>query len=470
MKYIPLLLLLTALGCRSQRHYSDPVAVFMNKEEGHVKRWAAIKQSEQEASSDPRRIAALKRLIYETGYPAEYSNYAIDELIRLNEADARAFLSKTVVLIKDWDTLEHLFNTAVKRGWKDYVPALVRNYAQTTPVYKDGDRPERAAIAALRPDKSVDEVILEVFTSDTLDPTQRAAAWQLIYRLNPDHARLVALLSKLDASAGSRDATIADLRAAAVDLKIVPNNVETTTWLRMIRTEPYAGYWKAAAAAVAAAGPEQQINLQLRHLPILIYYHRTNPALLSRSRDSLLSEISTYISSQEHHVKGPTYDGPMEDYPQEFRAWQSKLAWGDLMTMRMVSQIMKDPRITSEWFAQGDADAKDKSTEYGGLIRLDETGKPLVMIYKPMIRKHDLIYYPPKELVTDAYTALAHFHFHAQEYKNRQYAGPGLGDMDRTAKRQQFNGLVLTFIDQNKINVDYYGYPDVVVDMGIIRR
>jgi hypothetical protein len=77
---------------------------------------------------------------------------------------------------------------------------------------------------------------------------------------------------------------------------------------------------------------------------------------------------------------------------------------------------------------------------------------------------------PPKELVTDGYTALAHYHFHAQSYGNAKFAGPGIGDMERIARTQQFNGLVLTFIDKNRLNVDLYFRPDVVIDLGTVVR
>jgi hypothetical protein len=64
---------------------------------------------------------------------------------------------------------------------------------------------------------------------------------------------------------------------------------------------------------------------------------------------------------------------------------------------------------------------------------------------------------------------LAHYHFHAQEYKNSEFAGPGKGDID-TADRLDFNFLVFTFIDEKTLNVDFYQPGGVVVDLGTIKR
>ena len=54
-----------------------------------------------------------------------------------------------------------------------------------------------------------------------------------------------------------------------------------------------------------------------------------------------------------------------------------------------------------------------------------------------------------------------------KKYRNGDHAGPGMGDKNY-ATNTRANCLVLTFINENTMNVDYYRHTDVVVDLGTI--
>lgn len=474
MVYVKLMMAATVLmltGCATApKHYEDPIAVMMDRTQSHRARWGAVKQAEAEMFRDPKRIAALQKLVWVRGYPVDYSNYAVDQLIAIDEAEAKKFLASAIIICRDWDTINHIIDTAVERQWVDFVPALVRNYALTTQVYRDADRPERKAIEKLKPGVPVEQVVMRVFAEGTdASITQRAAAWDLLNRLtdDPDHpAKLIAALNAIEA----KDPLVADLQAGARELGIVPDSMETVTWLQMLRTPLYGSFWQTARGVAGKLNDEQRHHLELRHLPMLVYISHAQPSLLSASHAELRDRVFGFTESQEHHLKGPTYDGPMDEHPQSFRESESKLCWADLLTLAAVSGWMNDRAMVDRWFAGADADVADNTTEFGGLVLMDKNYGAYPQLYKPMMRRHDLIYYAPKELVLDAYTALAHFHYHAQKYKNRQYAGPGIGDMKRTARTQRFSALVLTFIDRDTLNVDYYQPEDVVIDMGTIRR
>jgi hypothetical protein len=311
----------------------------------------------------------------------------------------------------------------------------------------------------------MEQVIIDIFKSggDT-DIRQRVAAWALLHRLLDDKGRLVEVLSQVQTD----DPLLSDLKAAAMELGVVPDSMETVTWLRIIRAD--SAYWAAARTAVEKLGPEQRHGLELRHLPVLVYAGDTMPQSLQTSREELISQITHAIGRQEHFLKGPTYDGPMDEHPQQFRQWREALSWGDLLVTDVMLQLIASDRLARAWFAHADKDRVDTTTEYGGLVRRDSKGEPYVHAYSPMIRRHDLKYIPPKEVVTDGYQALAHYHFHAQEHHNSRFAGPGIGDLERIARTQQFNGLVLTFVDENRLNVDLYFRPEVVIDLGTLRR
>ena len=72
-------------------------------------------------------------------------------------------------------------------------------------------------------------------------------------------------------------------------------------------------------------------------------------------------------------------------------------------------------------------------------------------------------------MILHLYTAIAHYHFHAQQHKNAAYAGPGDGDL-ALADRLHFNFLVFTYIDANRLNADLYLPGATIIDLGTIRR
>ena len=277
---------------------------------------------------------------------------------------------------------------------------------------------------------------------------------------------MLALLKQMPAG----DSLTADLRAAADELSIVPDNFETVTWLRVIRGEAYQSFWRESVATVNRLSDAQRDGLQLRHLPVLNYLAKFDPGVLSRSSQQLTADLLARLATQTHYLKGPTYDGPMENHPQVIQQWLDRPVWADLATIHLMMQLMNQPHLRAAWFEQADRDVQERLTELGGLVRVADNGAAIATVYAPMMRKHNWAYYPPAKLVTDAYTALAHYHFHAQEHDNAYYSGPGLGDLERTAATQQFNGLVLTFTDKDHMNVDYYQFGDVVVDLGTIAR
>ena len=72
-------------------------------------------------------------------------------------------------------------------------------------------------------------------------------------------------------------------------------------------------------------------------------------------------------------------------------------------------------------------------------------------------------------LIQRMYTGLAHYHFHAHQLSNADYAGPGPGDLG-FVDRLRTSAVVFTFLDRDTLGVDYYHSGGVIVDLGVIRR
>lgn len=463
--FVALLCCGAAVGCESTpTTFDDPNAVFFDNTLAHSKRWAAAKQAKAEQPTSPERIKTLQKVVWMRGHGEDFSNYGVDELVTIDEAAAKDFLADAIILVQDWRTINHILDIAVERNWVDFVPAIVRLFAKTTPAYTDDKRPERAALAKLRPDTPVEEVILEVFVdAKNMEPRQRAAAWQLMNRLTTDKPRLMDRLMAIEAN----DPLVVDLQASARDLGIIPDNLETVTWLQVLRLNP--AFWEKAKTSMATLRPQQKRGMKLRHIATVTYLADKAPDVLKLTHVELYERVRARDRSQKHYLKSTTFDGGAVDYPQSLHDWKTKLAWGDLAAIHAATMWMNDPGVVEQWFKQAHADHKDTTTEYGGLMLPNKNGRAYPQLYKPVTRLSDRKFVAPKTMIFDAYTALAHYHYHAQSTTNQKHAGPGRGDM-KFAARHQNNNFVLTFIDEDRLNVDYYQAPGIVVDLGTVER
>lgn len=458
-----LLLLLPFLGgCAGQEVYEDPISVMLSRERTYPAKRAAMRQAAAEMRDDPRYAEALHRLLWDRGYPHEQRKFAIDELISLDEPTFAQQARDRLALIVNPETLDYLLGQALERDWPDMTPGIVRRYAVQLHGIPDRDRQEHMWLQRLHPGEPVEQVVFDVFcaSDEQITAPQRVAAWELLNRLVATE-RVIALL----AEAPDDTPIIADLKAAGADLHAVPINREGVLWLAYLRDPSRTDYWRACKAQVAKLSPEQRRGLELRHMPMLLLMSDTD---LATAKSQLHREVEGLVAAGEHHYKGPTYDGPMRDYPQRFAHWESQLPWADLAMIRLLYRAMGDRTTTAALFEQADADKQDVSTEYGGVIDHAE-GHFIAKIYKPLLRDHDRKFVPRPEMIEHMYTAIAHYHFHAQDFNNSNYAGPGIGDL-RLADRLNMTGVVLTFIDRDRVNVDFYRNGKIVIDLGTIHR
>jgi hypothetical protein len=137
--------------------------------------------------------------------------------------------------------------------------------------------------------------------------------------------------------------------------------------------------------------------------------------------------------------------------------------------MILATQAVAVTEVAAHLFEFAERDRLDRSTEFGGIIALDELNRFEVIEFAPRVRHGDNRYNAPNELFERGATALFHFHFHAQQHDNDRYAGPHMGDMEY-ADNTRANCLVFTFVDERTLNVDYYRHGRVIVDLGEVVR
>ncbi|MCX5658174.1 MAG: hypothetical protein NTW19_00445 [Planctomycetota bacterium] len=461
-----LLASLAALGGCVTPHFEDPINVMTSTQAYPEKRRAAAAQARQEMPADPRRIAALKTILWDGHFPAEEQTTALNELVALDEAQFRKDVAQRILLIDHYEVLEKIFALAVDRQWQEFTPTAVRHYARPIHGMADANRPERAVIEKLNPGKTVEQVVFEVFINrpGEMKAEAQGAAWELINRLNPRESVVAAM-----AQAPETSPMVIDLKAAAADLHAVPINREGVLWLSYLRDPARRAWWDRAKALVARLSPEQLNGLELRHLPTLLV---ADDATLGMTRRDLSLAVRRSLADAEHHMLAPSFDGQDRDYPQSFNEWEAKLTWADLACIRVIAGAVADRAVVQSFFAQADEDLLDETTEYGGALLVQEQGgqtRFAAKLFKPMVRRSDARYLAPPALIESLYTGVAHYHFHAQRQKNKEYAGPGRGDQE-LAGRLNFNFLVLTFIDHERLNIDFYTPKGAVVDLGTLRR
>ncbi len=440
--------------------YGDPIAVMLDRDTDFRFRRRAAQQAQAQLREDPRWPTALQSLLYKPAYPAWQRRYAIDQLIERDEDGFHQMLAKRITAITDAQTLDYVFQLARERGWPGYTAAAIRRYGRPLPGVPDADRPDRRFVELAHPDQRLEEVAFEVFASQHSGASirDRAAAWEVLCRL-VDRPRAESLLEQ----AADSGPLVVDLKAAVAQLHVLPTTREQLLWLGHLRDPIRRGWWERAAAMVARLGADQRSGLALRHLSILL---NVDEAMFSLDRSALLRRLVGLIRGEHHHT--PRREGAIEHVRQDLGYGSDQLSWADLATLCLLTQALRDTSLTQHLFSQAQADRLDTSSEHGGV--LDQAGGTIVAkTYAPAIRRHDRVFYPPQEMIDHLYTALAHYHFHAQRYANHEYAGPGRGDRAFT-KRMGFNCLVFTYVGPDHLNVDYYQPDGVVIDLGTINR
>ena len=440
-------------GCVPQS-YDDPIAVMLDRDTDVRFRRRAAEQYDAQGFPDERYFKALDQLLWEPTYPDWQRAYAIDRLIEFDQAAFQKTLASRITAIPDWDTRCYLFDLAIQNDWADFTATAVLSYAQKIKGIPDSARPERAVIAHSNPGQTVEQAIGRVFINADGNATRvhQVAAWELLNRL-VDRAALIRLL---DQSLPTTD-LIVDLKASRSYLHVLPSNREGVLWLSYWRDPARRVVWNRLAKLAGGLTPQQRHGLELRHLSVL--------AGVGGAAASLIAA--------RHHEPRPSGSGAQSNIPPsnqnaDHSSDADPLCWADWVVVHLIAQSLKDRGLVDALFVQADADFNDKKSEHGGVLDWRDS-KMAAHGYEPLVRRHDRIFYPPPEMVEHLYTAVAHYHFHAQEYRSQQFAKPGRGDL-ALARRMNFNGLIFTFIARDKLHASYYQPNGAVIDLGVIQR
>jgi hypothetical protein len=458
------LVLLTATlwflcGCATTP-LANPAQTLLDRDQDISRRRLAFEQWAA-ADNHANRANVLDELIWSDQQPYELRLRAIDWQIQHDPLAFRHAAEKQLPRIEQWPVIQYIFDQAVQRRWDEFTIIAVRRYARPSQVYDDQSRPERHVIESLNPGRTVEQTLSQwLFSPPAQQPlADQVAAWTVLCRLIPT-AQL--RQSLMDAPASST--LITELQAAALVLDALPTTPESLAWLLLLRHEPAGlALWTDASRLIASLTAEQRYGLSLRHLRPLVLADQPS----SFSREDSLRNVQRRLLAADRILR-PERLHHRQSRSEDPALVADRLCWGDLLTIDVIQQALADRALVAQLFTQADDDRLDAASEHGGILDRHRQQWQAIA-FAPELRLHDKKFYASVEMVQRMYTGVAHYHFHVQQTRNSDYAGPGPGDLD-FADRHGAGALVFTSIDERTLNVDYYQPGGVVVDLGVIRR
>lgn len=481
---------LASAGCNRQTKLStDPLEDVRNARLGNEHRVRAIHAAwDQVELGVADRLAVrdeLKTVAWSGKWPLELRMAALTDLAKdrteRGAADTREMFRMMLPREPMPEVTAYLADKVAAEGWSEATPSLVRSLSRTWPGTPDTARPEYKAIERLNGGKSVQEVVYDVFLNPPeesgafgLLPAERvrADAWDLLVRVDPDGSVRARLLED---RSGGEAGPVADMRASLEDLRAMPLSGDELRWLgsmRNFRDAAKKRWWDESAAAVARVDRGLAPRLQFRHIEPIRWAAAQHPEWLSASRESLLSEVARRLDGRAYHKRRARDQQVWKPPSERLADWQDKLSWADLIAILAVDEAIKERPVVESLFAQAQMDREDRTAEYGGVLRARSGGTgPLAVLYppRPGSRIGDREFVASQDMIAQSDDSLAHYHFHAQEERNSEYAGPSLNDLAYAA-RQGRTCLVLTSIASGVLNVDLFQPDGAVIDLGTIQR
>lgn len=418
---------------------------------------------------------ALKRVVWERSAPTELRAAAVEQLLtdEPNMPDTRRLFALMLPTEPDAQIVALMGRQGAARGWTELAPPIVRRWARSAALRDNKvgkNDPERRALAELLPGRDPADTVFDVFLGrlnadgDAMRDRDRAEAWGLLMALEPDERRL---MDQLTSQAVPDDALTASVVWSANHLRTVPRTSEQLAWVRRLQDAPNADFRAHTADIVSRLSPEQMRGWSLGHLAGALYTAREHPDRLARTRDDLLALAAERLSGRTVYRR----DEASSFKGETLRDNADALSWGDAIMLHAALDATDDAALAGAFFTAAERDRRDQTTEFGGVIDAI-TGRGLVStVYppRPTERMGDDRFIASEEMLKAADRSMLFFHFHADEYTNRRFAGPSQGDLD-LVRRQGRCSLVLTFISTSMLDADFYTPAGAVVDLGAIAR
>ncbi|MEM1109595.1 MAG: hypothetical protein AAGH99_12990 [Planctomycetota bacterium] len=440
-------------GCGTAGPRPATPEIILDRSLNDSRRADAIRSIALDGEGTDEALVALHLLAWSDRHPVTLRSQAMDRLI---EHDAEAFwraADRWLVTVDAPGMIKAIGERAIANDREDAIPALLRRWAIPQKAAVEMGRPEAVAFRRLVSPTAIREALWGYVIS----PDRRAAeaAWMVWFRISNGPAGR----QKINGESGDTP-LLEDLRAAAAAVDHLPRNREELHRLTALRQD--AERWVSWSKLRESVHPRLRGHIALRHLPVLARLDKGHKPFGPMRR---ASGLQSHLRGSQRFARQRPAGRAVDDVS----GGGLSLSAADVAVAHEVVLAMNERTVVSAWFAQADADHADKTTEHGGVLTWDAQGKPTAVAFPPKQKEGDQKYFSPPELIEAMYTGLAHYHFHAQEYENAEFAGPGRGDLE-FVDALRTHALTLTFIDRDRLNVDLAFPGGWVLDLGCIER
>lgn len=483
-----LLAVLVSAGCGSRSNQiaqSDRWAAIDGAGIADIDRVRSIEivWSDIEAGGFPREPGRerLKKVMWNRRMTDRVRIAVIDALASDETSDGRADTRRALFLVlqqeRDPRVVQKIADLAVERTWDEFVSPLVRSLARFIRGAPDRDRPEAAALIALGDGRTLEEIVLGVFVDppgmgrvETIDLRERAQldAWTLLARLDPDQSQRRRLAGTIPSDV---DAMVAGVRDAIEQLRVVPFSGDEIKWIVTMRAdEAGRARWDEAARAIAALPVAHTGPIELRHVEAIrwAFEHRRDWTALTTGE--LHTRLAQRLAGRRVYQRTSDQVQQGMGNHERLAQWTDRLGWGDLLTILVVDEAIHATGVAQRMGQYARLDRADSSTEYGGLLAMSPDGTSFdaqLFPPRPSERLGDDQFIASPDLIARSAWALAHFHFHVQDERQRSYAGPSRNDLIYAARTGR-TCVVLTAIEPGELDADVYQPDAVVIDLGPI--
>jgi hypothetical protein len=405
--------------------------------------------------SHEQRKQILHQIIREYGQSEDMQIWALRELCTMDPMAAKKAVAQTLPEMAFGPVLQQACDLIVTHQWRDLTPTLALSLRRDDSGIPLSERSEYRALGKLwacPPVKVLQNLVLTAAQTRV-----RIAALDIL-----SEAQTLAEIKGWLLTGPSGDAFITRISWSVNELGCVPYGSGEHQWLVQWHSPAYRWVQQQAPKVVDQLTVQQREGLRLAHMPGLVNLAQAGPL---PTLEALRNELIPILQARTHVTRTPAYPGSRDDVPDRIEVVGTQLCYGDWVILKLINEALTQPGVQAELARQIALDYADTSTEHGAVLGCDDRGNIKLVGYPPLAGGSDINFLPSEAMFRALAGGIALFHYHTANADNPIHAGPGEGDLD-AVDRQRFNGVVVTPLSTEKLDVDVFLPHRRVISLG----